>query len=204
MCAEGYDEAAENTLLYLASASPRRGELLRQIGIAHATVSVDVDETTLHAEAAEDYVLRVALAKAQAGWALVRQRRAMPVLGADTCVVLDSEILGKPRGEAHAIGMLTRLGGRTHRVLTAVALVDGESQRVAVSESRVRFREVRHAEALAYWRTGEPRDKAGGYAIQGLGAVFVAHLEGSYSGVMGLPLFEVAQLLDDAGMRRLR
>jgi len=187
--------------LVLASASPRRRELLWQIGVAHRVAVAGVDERALSGEHAADCVQRLALAKARTIWQ-EELHVGLPVLGADTAVVLDGEMLGKPATRADAIGMLLRLAGREHRVLTAVALVDRRGARVRLCDSEVRFRELTHAECARYWESGEPRDKAGGYAIQGLAAVFVSALRGSYSGVMGLPLFETAELLDDAGVPR--
>lgn len=184
-------------MLYLASQSPRRLELLRQIGIEPQVLAVDVDETPRAQESAEDYVLRLALEKARAGWSV---QRAGPTLGADTSVVLDGHTLGKPRDREHALDMLAALSGREHRVLTAVAVVDGQDERQRLSDSRVSLRAITGQEAAAYWAGGEPADKAGAYAIQGLGAVFVEHLSGSYSGVMGLPLFETADLLGHFGV----
>ena len=145
-----------------------------------------------------DYVLRIAAAKARAG-RTAAPRPALPVLGADTAVVCDDRILGKPADRDDALAMLRLLSGRTHRVLTAVAVV-GSGEGVAVSETEVTFRAIAEAEALAYWATGEPRDKAGAYGIQGLGALFVERLSGSYSGVVGLPLFETACLLAAEGV----
>ncbi len=182
-------------MLYLASQSPRRRELLGQIGVEHAVLDVAVDETPQPRESAEDYVHRLALAKAWAGHA---RRPGELVLGADTAVVLDGHILGKPEDAAQARAMLLALGGREHRVLTGIAMVSAGYEGYRLSDSRVSFRRLDVAEADAYWATGEPADKAGGYAIQGRGAVFVAHLSGSYSGVMGLPLFETAELLREA------
>ena len=179
--------------ILLASSSPRRGELLEQINIRFDTVVADIDETPLADEPAQDYVRRLALAKAGAGRA--RNSGNLPVLGADTAVVVDGEIFGKPRDREHALAMLARLSGRMHRVLTGVALVAHKAEQTRLSESRVTFREISTAEMEAYWATGEPRGKAGAYAIQGRAAVFVERLEGSYSGVMGLPLFETADLL---------
>ncbi len=186
--------------IHLASQSPRRRELLHQIGIRHAVVAVDIDETPRPGEAPAEYVLRLALAKARAGHALRPER---PVLGADTAVVVDDVILGKPTDRADAIAMLGRLAGREHRVLTAVALV-GEREETRLSVSHVRFRALAAGEADAYWATGEPADKAGGYAVQGRGALFVESLTGSYSGVMGLPLFETGELLRRAGISPLQ
>lgn len=186
--------------IYLASASPRRRELLEQIGVGYALLRVDVPEVRDPHESPEEYVLRVALAKARAGLALLAQDDSRPVLGADTAVVLDGEVLGKPRDCDDAIAMLQRLAGREHLVLSAVALVSPEQAHSRLSVSHVRFRPIGGDEALAYWHTGEPADKAGGYAIQGLAAMFIERLEGSYSGVMGLPLFETAQLLARFGI----
>jgi septum formation protein len=187
--------------VYLASGSPRRRQLLSQIGFSFQLLKVDVDESVAPGEAARDYVVRLAEAKATAG------RRAVPpgaaaVLGADTAVVINGTILGKPSGGEDGERMLRLLSGRTHEVLTAVALATGEALTSLVSASEVTFREIGEAEAREYWRSGEPRDKAGGYAIQGYGAVFVSELRGSYSGVMGLPLFETAELLRAAGVAR--
>jgi septum formation protein len=184
----------------LASRSPRRRELLAQIGVRHRVVDVDVDESPRPAEVPAEYVLRLALAKARAA----RGREpGLPVLGADTAVVVDDAILGKPADRADALAMLARLSGREHRVLTAVALV-GDREATRLSVSHVRFRAVGPDEAAAYWATNEPADKAGAYAIQGLGALFVESLTGSHSGVMGLPLFETAELLRHAGIDLLR
>jgi septum formation protein len=187
--------------IYLASASPRRRELLEQIGVRYRLLQVDVPEVPQPGEVPEMYVLRVALEKARAGRAALTADDNMPVLGADTEVVIDGEVLGKPAGREDALAMLARLSGREHQVMSAVALIgtDGEEQS-RLSVSSVRFRIVSRAEAEAYWQSGEPRDKAGGYAIQGLGALFIERLEGSYSGVMGLPLFETAELLERVGI----
>jgi septum formation protein len=183
-----------SAFVHLASGSPRRRELLRQIGVAFRVIAAAVDEHVLPGESAPDYVRRLAAAKAEAGWRCSRDPDA-PVLAADTAVVLDEEILGKPTDRLDGEQMLRRLSGRTHTVLTAVALRSAAGLDLLVSHSFVTFRRIEAAEAAAYWDTGEPVDKAGGYAIQGRGAVFIADLRGSYSGVMGLPLFETAQLL---------
>jgi septum formation protein len=189
--------AAAAALVCLASQSPRRRELLTQLGVPDVGSAADIAVTLRPAERASDYVVRMARAKALA----VRERgMALPVLAADTTVVIDELVCGKPADEAAALAMLERLSGRTHQVLTAVALVQGEALSFRLSVSEVRFRQVSRAECLAYWASGEPRDKAGGYAIQGRGAVFIEHLSGSYSGVMGLPLFETAALLRAAGL----
>jgi len=184
-------------VLCLASASPRRRELLHQIGVPHSVSVPDIDETPQAVEAPADYVTRMARSKAQA----VHVRGTpLPVLAADTIVVCDGLILGKPAGEAEGVAMLERLAGRSHEVMTAVALAQPAQLALRLSASTVRFRLMSRAECIAYWRTGEPRDKAGAYAVQGRGAVFIEHLSGSYSGVMGLPLYETAQLLQAAGI----
>jgi septum formation protein len=181
----------------LASVSPRRRELLEQIGVPHIVVGADIDETTLAGEAPRDYVLRMARQKALT----VRERgERLPVLAADTTVVLDDVIYGKPRDREDGLAMLGRLSGRTHAVLTAVAVAGSRGVELRLSVSTVRFRTLSSQECVAYWETGEPHDKAGGYAVQGAAAVFIESLSGSYSGVMGLPLFETAELLRAAGV----
>jgi septum formation protein len=195
--------------LYLASASPRRRELLAQIGLRVELVSQSVAEHALENESPEDYVQRLALEKAQAGLAAVDPAWPRPVLGADTAVVVDDQILGKPADETEALAMLERLSGRKHRVLSAVAVVGKDNlgqdrAEVRVSQSWVHFRAITEEERLAYWQTGEPADKAGAYGIQGLAAVFIERLEGSYSGVMGLPLFETGELLSRFGIKLLK
>jgi septum formation protein len=189
--------ATATPLLCLASRSPRRRQLLGQIGVPHVVSAAHIDEAVLSGERAADYVLRMARAKALAVRA---HSAALPVLAADTTVVVDELICGKPADEAAAVAMLQRLSGRSHQVLTAVALAGDAGLSFRLSASEVRLRALTRAECEAYWRTGEPRDKAGGYAVQGRGAVFIEHLSGSYSGVMGLPLFETAQLLAGAGL----
>jgi septum formation protein len=184
-------------VLCLASVSPRRRELLSQIGVPHVVVGADIDETFLPGEAPRDYVTRLAREKALA---IRRSGQQLPVLAADTTVVVDGKIFGKPGDQAQAVHMLGELSGRAHEVLTAVALADSRGVAGRLSSSTVRFRTVSLQECLAYWETGEPRDKAGAYAIQGLGAVFIESLSGSYSGVMGLPLFETGELLRAAGI----
>jgi septum formation protein len=186
--------------VYLASGSPRRRELLQQIGVSFRVVGTTIDEAVQPAEAAPAYVARLAAAKAEAGWTRSRGAHPAPVLAADTAVVLDGKILGKPADRQDAEGMLRQLSGRTHEVLTAVALRTAAGLQSRMSRSEVTFRAIAAAEARAYWETGEPRDKAGAYAIQGRAAVFVADLRGSFSGVMGLPLFETAELLHEAGV----
>jgi septum formation protein len=182
--------------LWLASASPRRQELLQQIGVRFSQLSVAVDETPRPNEAPEVYALRLALEKARAGQQLLAAEDSTPVLGADTVVVSHGKVLGKPKNREDALAMLRALAGERHQVLTGVALVGpaGEEQS-RLSVSTVQFRAITPEEAAAYWASGEPADKAGSYAIQGLAAIFIERLEGSYSGVMGLPLFETAELL---------
>lgn len=186
--------------IYLASNSPRRRELLDQIGVTHRVLRVEVDEAARPGEAAAGLVQRLALAKARAGRERLPREDGKPVLGADTVVVVGERILGKPRDRADAWAMLGVLSGRSHDVLSAVALVEHDREQVALSRSVVRFRTIAANEAAAYWATGEPGDKAGAYAVQGLAAIFIEELVGSYSGVMGLPLFETAQLLSEFGI----
>ena len=185
--------------IYLASGSPRRRELLQQIGVPFRVVGAAVDEAVLAGESSEAYVARLAAAKAEAGWEHNQVRRA-PVLAADTAVVLDGRILGKPIDRPDGEGMLRQLSGRTHVVLTAIALRTTSGLRSRTSRSEVTFRALAAEEIRTYWESGEPSDKAGAYAIQGRAAVFIADLRGSFSGVMGLPLFETAELLRDAGV----
>lgn len=187
-------------LLYLASGSPRRRELLTQIGVQFSAISADIDETPLPEESPSAYVERLARGKAEAGRRSVDSDQPFCVLGADTAVVLDGKILGKPVDEADACAMLMMLSGSEHEVLTAIAVLEGERCESRVVRSRVRFRSISREEAGAYWASGEPRDKAGGYGIQGLGAVFVAGLEGSYSAVVGLPLCETCEVLGHFGI----
>lgn len=189
-----------NNAIYLASQSPRRRELLEQIGVSYDVLSVNVEECQQSSEAATDYVQRLSLEKALAGAALVSDR---PVLGADTIVVLGDDVLEKPLSEDHAVAMLLRLSGSTHRVMTAVSLVYQDRQATCMNSTVVRFRDVSEQEAREYYLTGEPKDKAGGYGIQGVGAVFVEEIVGSYSSVVGLPLFETSALLADFGVHIL-
>ena len=186
--------------IILASASARRQELLRQIGVRFTVRSQDIDESMRSGELANDYVIRMAQEKAQSAlsaFPVNKDSNATVVLAADTSVVCDADVLGKPIDEADAVDMLRRLSGREHRVLCAVTLATQDKQRTVLSESRVRFREISIAEAQQYYRSGESAGKAGAYAIQGYAAVFVEQLIGSYSGVMGLPLFQTAQLLSE-------
>lgn len=191
------------TSLFLASGSPRRRELLTQIGVPFNTVSAAIDETPLANESPAAYVERLAREKAQAG--RLQLLKSIPdgafcVLGADTAVVLDERILGKPVDEADALAMLMALSGRAHEVLTAIAIIDAGRCETRVVRSQVRFRNISKQEASLYWASGEPRDKAGSYAIQGLAAVFVTGLNGSYSAVVGLPVCETAELLGHFGI----
>lgn len=192
----GYD-----TIL-LASASERRSRLLAQIGVRHRIQSTEIDETPQARESPRAYVTRLAAGKARAVVEAGRGRPECPVLAADTTVVLDGRILGKPADEAECVDMLTALAGRRHDVLTAIALWHDGQLSESLGTSHVTFREIDAAECRRYWATGEPAGKAGAYAIQGLGAVFVQGLEGSFSNVMGLPLFETAMLLDAARVQR--
>ena len=181
--------------IWLASASPRRRELLARIGVEFDVLPVSVDEIVHPGESARDYVQRVALDKARAGLARLDGREPRPVLGADTEVVVDGEVQGKPHDREHALRMFARLSGRCHEVLCAVAVVEPGREETALSVSKVCFASMSEAEREAYWATGEPSDKAGGYAIQGLGAAWIRELHGSCSGVMGLPLYETRVLL---------
>jgi septum formation protein len=189
---------SESPRIILASASPRRRELLDQLGITYDVVPADIHERPRPDESPEAYVRRVAAEKSLETWR--SNGGGLPVLAADTEVVLDGSILGKPQDFEHALRMLSRLAGREHRVLSAVSLRLGDEHWEALNVSSVTFRRISREEIEAYWATGEPRDKAGAYAIQGKGAIFVRHLSGSYSGVMGLPLFETAELLKRAGI----
>jgi septum formation protein len=187
-------------MLYLASKSPRRRQLLEQIGVPFRPLDVDVPEHPAPGEKPEDYVLRVACDKARAGFARLSSD-ADAVLGADTEVVLEDEVFGKPADADGAIAMLERLSGRSHRVVSCVCLVDGGGEHARTCVSEVRFAPLDAATIAAYVATGESFGKAGGYAIQGRAAAFVEHLSGSYSAVMGLPLFETATLLAQEGLR---
>ncbi|HEY2464765.1 MAG TPA: Maf family protein [Steroidobacteraceae bacterium] len=187
-------------LIYLASGSPRRRELLRQIGVPFRVIGADLDETALQGESSLAYVSRLAQAKANAGWERGLESGGAPVLAADTAVVLDGRILGKPADMNDAMAMLLKLSGRTHEVMSAVALRTVQGIESKISRSTVTFRSIDRSEARAYWETGEASDKAGAYAIQGYAAIFISDLQGSYSGVMGLPLFETAALLEAAGV----
>ena len=182
-------------LIYLASASPRRSALLAQIGVAHQIAPVAVDESVASAETPASYVTRLAALKAETLWRRLTEPERLPVLGSDTTVVVDDSILGKPANEQECVRMLQLLSGRTHQVHTAVALRSAAGHDVRLSVSEVTFRQLSMREMRGYWRSGEPADKAGGYAVQGRAAIFISRIAGSYSGIMGLPLFETAELL---------
>lgn len=188
----------ETKLLYLASTSPRRAELLRQLGLDFEVINAPVEEVALPNESPFSYVRRIAIEKALDGFNKVSGKQIW-VVGGDTEVVLDNKVFGKPRNEADALRMLRLLSGRSHTVLSAVAVVyDGEVFS-AVNQTEVCFRALSEQAMRDYWATGEPEGKAGAYAIQGLGARFIEKIDGSYSGVMGLPLFELDQLLTASG-----
>lgn len=191
--------------IILASASPRRRELLEQIGIRFLVQTADVDESPLVDETPEALVKRLAIMRAESVWNRRKKagEKALPVLGSDTVGILNGELLVKPLDFADAKQMLQKMSGRQHEILTAVALVTASGSTVVINHNVVSFRSISDAEILAYWKTGEPQDKAGAYAIQGRGAIFIERLEGSYSGVMGLPLFETARLLASAGIQTL-
>ena len=183
----------------LASASPRRAKLLAQLGICFDVLPQAVDETPQRGERASELSLRLACAKAQSALESTGDA-AVLVLGSDTVVSVDDILLGKPVSVEDAVRMLGQLSGRIHRVCTAVSLASRDSSASVLCETKVQFREITDSEARAYWNTGEAEGKAGGYAIQGFGAVFVESISGSYSGVMGLPLFETAALLVEFGV----
>lgn len=182
--------------LHLASSSPRRREILASLGLEFSWAATDCDETPHAGEPAESLVVRLAIAKAKAAGRMP----GTVVIGADTVVVVESEVLGKPADAGDAVRMLMQLSGRSHRVLSGVAILSGDRVHTALSSTLIRFREIPAAEARAYSATGECDGKAGAYAIQGLGGLFVESLTGSYSGVVGLPVFETSELLREAGV----
>lgn len=188
--------------LHLASSSPRRAELLRALKLQFTAAGTEIAETRLPGESPREMVRRLAAAKAAAA-PIDDDDESAVVLGADTAVVLDDVVFGKPVDQADGVRMLLALSSRSHQVLTAVALRSARGIDTALSTSNVRFREIRRDEAIAYWQSGEPHDKAGAYAIQGIGGVFVQALEGSYTGVVGLPVFETTRLLASAGIEVL-
>ena len=185
--------------LILASSSPRRKEILEALGVEFTVRSVAVDESVRKGETAADMVLRLAVAKAGA----IAGEPQQIIIGADTAVVLGQEIFGKPADADDALRMLSRLSGQTHQVMTGLAVAGFQGVKTVLSVTDVRFRKITQDEALLYWQSGEPRDKAGAYAIQGRGGVFVEAIMGSYTGVVGLPVFETACLLREAGLDTL-
>ena len=189
-------------MIYLASQSPRRAELLRQIGVTFEQLVGEIDETPGSGEMPADYVLRMAREKADAGWQKIvaSGMKIRPLLASDTTVVYQDKILGKPDNEHDARRILALLSGNTHQVMTAVAITDGQQFRTELSVTDVVFKELSDQLIEDYIASGEPADKAGAYGIQGYGAVLVAGISGSYSGVVGLPLMETAQLLADFGL----
>ena len=187
---------SDNSRLILASASPRRKLLLQQLGISADVHVADIDETTMAGEAASDYVLRLSEEKAQA---VAGQYPDDRVLAADTIVVLDGDLLGKPQSKEQAFSMWRRMSGQQHQVLTAVSLFYQGKIYSCISYNDVLFAAITEESMQAYWQTGEPVDKAGAYAIQGYAAVWIKEIQGSYSGIMGLPLYETAKLLSDSG-----
>ncbi len=192
-----------DVLICLGSASPRRAELLSQLGVPFSVRAVDVDESVQVGELPATYVERLSLEKARAVVKLLDQSVAKFVLAADTAVVVDGEILGKPQDRAHGLAMMAMLSGRSHQVYTGLALVavyEQSRSATKISISEVQFRTISKRERELYWATGEPVDKAGGYGIQGYAASFIRHLSGSFSGVMGLPIFETAELMREFGI----
>ena len=191
-------EKRSSPVLRLASASPRRRQLLDLIGVPHVVTPADIDETPRPGERPDHYVMRLAIGKSNATW---QRQRDLPVLGADTTVVVDDQILGKPESEDDALRMLGRLSGRIHVVHTGIALRAADGREfMSISSTQVQFAHLSESQMRAYWASGEPQGKAGAYAIQGLGAVFVSNISGSYTGVMGLPLYETAEMLRAAGV----
>ena len=186
--------------LHLASTSPRRQEILRSLGLEFTVIGVEIDESRLEGESARKMVLRLAAEKA----ASAVSEDVQLVIGADTIVLLGDRVLGKPRDRDDSVEMLMSLSGRSHTVLSGVALRSSSGTTTVLSETDVRFREIDRDEALAYWQSGEPRDKAGSYAIQGRGGAFVAAIRGSYSGVVGLPVYELVDLLRNAGIEVMK
>ncbi len=184
--------------IILASASPRRAELLDQVGISYEIQSVDINEDPMLNESAEDLVQRLAIEKSQAITNAVK-----PVLGSDTLGLIGDQLLVKPTDVDHSITMLSAMSGNWHEILSAVAITYKENTTVRLNRNRVLFRNINQDEMIRYWETGEPQDKAGSYAIQGIAATFIERIEGSYSGIMGLPLFETMQLLNDLGISNL-
>jgi septum formation protein len=185
----------ENPVLHLASSSPRRRQILTALGVRFSFAGVGIDESRAPQEEVADMAVRLAREKAQAAIA-----GDLPVLGADTIVALDERIFGKPESQTDGIEMLLSLSGRTHQVFTGVACISAGNISTTVAATEVRFRDIHPDEAQAYWQSGEPDGKAGGYAVQGIGGIFVESLTGSYSAVVGLPVYETAKLLGNAGI----
>jgi len=186
--------------LILASSSPRRRELLDQIQVSYKALPVNIDESHIPGESAEQYVKRLATEKAEAGYA---KNPHCIVLGSDTIVIIGPTILGKPENKEHGIEMLSLLSGNTHQVITAVAVHSSDYKACVMSLSEVEFAKLTAQQIEAYWQTGEPEDKAGAYGVQGIAAQFIKRIVGSYSSIMGLPLFETAQLLEKSGIKLL-
>lgn len=184
----------------LASASPRRRELLDQIQVSYTVLPVYIDESLIAGETAEQFVKRLALEKARMGY---KKYPGRPALGSDTIVIYENQILGKPKNRQNAFDMLKMLSGNTHRVMSAVAICNGEKEHCKVNLSEVEFAQLSDLQIEAYWETGEPVDKAGGYGVQGIAAQFIKNIRGSYSGIMGLPLYETTQLLELVGIKTL-
>jgi septum formation protein len=191
------EEEEKKPVLRLASASPRRRQLLDLIGVAHVVTPADIDESPRRSESGSDYVVRLAQEKAVV---VRRQFPDLPVLAADTTVHVDGIILEKPQSEDDCLRMLSLLSGRRHQVYTAICVVSHAAPTLRCAQTEVEFRAIARDEMRAYWASGEPQGKAGAYAIQGFGAVFVAGIVGSYTGVMGLPLFETAEVLRQHGI----
>lgn len=189
--------------IILASASPRRRELLAQIGVTAIVQAVDIDESRKPNEPVNDYVERLAMEKAQRGFDTINNEKALPVLGSDTIVEIDGMVLGKPESRSHAKEMLMQLSGQVHEVHTSVAIVTPDNKVLATSGTHVQFKTLDAQDIESYISSGEADDKAGAYAIQGIAAQFVKNINGSYSGVMGLPLYETVELLERCGVRAL-
>lgn len=185
-------------ILLLASQSPRRADLLKQIGVSFSQCPVDIDETVLSHETPKQYVRRMAEEKSKLGFQRAEAKRI--VLGADTIVVAQNNILGKPKDKTDALHMLGILSDNTHQVFTAVTITNAEQQKTVIVETKVSFGSLSTQQMQWYWQTGEPQDKAGSYGIQGLGGQFVKHIEGSYSAVVGLPLYQTRLLLTEFGI----
>lgn len=198
-------ENSPQKMIYLASRSPRRAELLQQIGVEYIVLPSDIDETPLLGELSDAYVLRLAAEKAKACYEnlMAQAMSILPVLAADTTVSIDGKILGKPQDDDDAFQMLSSMSGRWHEVHTGIAVATRDGVKVAISTTKVEMAKLSDAMILAYIATGEPRDKAGAYGIQGLAGALIKRIEGSYSGVMGLPIYETAELLNQAGIRIL-